>query len=123
VTTVYFHIPNSVDTTAKPVPAQHKREIIVFRGKEDQQKLDRTGKELTEQLNSTGVAGEVVATRRLPSGDLVLTMEDEKARNHWLGNQVWLRTFGEGARVKRREFVVLAHGIRVNQIQDSTKAI
>jgi hypothetical protein len=39
-------------------------------------------------------------------------MEDEKARNHWLGNQLWLRIFGGGARVKRREFVVLAHGIR-----------
>jgi hypothetical protein len=51
-----------VDTIAKPVPARHKRGIIVSRGKEDQQKLDRTGKELTEQLNGTGVAGEVAGS-------------------------------------------------------------
>jgi hypothetical protein len=50
-------------------------------------------------------------------------MEDEKARNHWLSSQSWLKVFGEGARIKRREFIVLAHGIRVNQVQDSTKAV
>ena len=62
-------------------------------------------------------AREIVAIRRLPSGDMVLTMADEKARTSWLVDQKWLATLGEGARVKMREFAVIAHGIRVNQVQ------
>ena len=62
-------------------------------------------------------ARETVAIRRLPSGDMVLTMADEKARTSWLADQKWLATLGEGARVKMREFAVIAHGIRVNQVQ------
>jgi hypothetical protein len=80
--------PCFVGTGAKPVPAWHKREIVMFRGKEDQTQLDRTRKELAEQLNNTGVKVEVVAVYQLPSGDLILTMEDEKARNQWLANQL-----------------------------------
>ena len=54
-----------------------------------------------------------MAGRRLPSGDMVLTTDDEATRTKWLANQKWLSVFGEGARVKRREFVVIAHGIKV----------
>ena len=58
-----------------------------------------------------------MAIRQLPSGDMVLTMADEKARTSWLADQKWLATLGEGARVKMREFVVIVYGIRVNQVQ------
>ena len=56
-------------------------------------------------------AKEIVAIRRLPSGDIVLTMADEKARTSWLADQKWLAMLGEGACVKIREFVVIAYGI------------
>ena len=62
-------------------------------------------------------ARETVAIRRLPSGDMVLTMADEKARTSWLVDQKWLAILREGAYVKMREFAVIAHGIRVNQVQ------
>jgi hypothetical protein len=48
---------------------------------------------------------------------MVLAMDSEQARTSWLANQSWLSVFGKGARVKKREFAVVAHGIRVNQVQ------
>lgn len=67
-----------------------------------------------EQLNRAGNVGEAVAIRRLPTGDMTLTMEDESARMKWLKDTKWLGTFGEGARIKRREFAVIAYGIQVS---------
>jgi hypothetical protein len=68
-------------------------------------------------VNKKDIAGEAVAVRKLPSGDMVLAMDSEQARTSWLANQSWLSVFGKGARVKKREFAVVAHGIRVNQVQ------
>lgn len=99
------------------VPARHKREIIVVRGKEDTQRKLRTSGELIEQLNNIGVEGQAVAVRRLPSGDALLTMESESVRDRWLQDKHWLEAFGEGALIKRREFTLLVHGIKVSQVQ------
>ena len=101
----------------------HKREIVVVRGTEIEEQKRRTYKELLEQLNRAGVAGEAVAIRKLGSGDMMLTMDDEQARTSWLTNSKWLEIFGIGARVKRREFAVIAHRIRVNQVQGQAQAI
>jgi hypothetical protein len=112
----------------KHIPTRHKREIIVVRGTETVQQKNRTYKELIEQLNASGTGtgsgartgtGEAVAIRRLPSGDMVVTMADEKARTSWLADQKWAATLGAGAWVKMREFAVIAHGIQVNQVQGS----
>jgi hypothetical protein len=68
----------------KPVPARHKQEIIVVRGTEIPEEKARSYKELLEQLNSLGNAGEAMAIHRLPTGDITLTMEDEQACTNWL---------------------------------------
>ena len=93
---------------------RHKREIVVVRDTEIEEQKRRTYKELLEQLNKVGVASEAVAIHKLGSGDMMLTMDDEQARTSWLTNSKWLEIFGTGARVKRREFAVMAYGIRVN---------
>ena len=51
---------------------------------------------------------------------MVLAMDNEQARTSWLADQSWLSIFGTGARDKKREFAVIAHGIRVNQVQGQT---
>ena len=107
----------------KPVPGRHRREVIAVRGTETMAQKNRSYKELIEQLNTAAAAGKAVAIRQLPSKDLVITMESEQARNEWIKNTEWLSALGEGARVKRREFAVMAHGIRVAQIQGQTQAI
>jgi len=65
-------------------------------------------------MNKAGAASEAVAIRKLGSGNMIITMEDERARTSWLANTKWLATFREGARVKWREFAIMAYGIRVN---------
>ena len=50
-------------------------------------------------------------------------MEDEAACTSWLASTDWLSTFGPGARIKRREFAVMAHGIRVCQVQSQDQVI
>jgi hypothetical protein len=65
-------------------------------------------------VNEAGAAGEAVAIRKLAIGDMMLTIEDKQARTSWLANDNWLKTFREGAKIKQREFAVMAHGIRVN---------
>ena len=77
----------------KHIPTRYKREIIV-RGSETTSQKNRSYKELIEQLNGSDGSwakakakdkakartSEAAAIRQLPSGDIVLTMEDEKAR-------------------------------------------
>jgi hypothetical protein len=104
--------PFAAKVIEKPVPGRHKREIIVSReGHAD----ISTNRELTEQLNNAGKRGQVVAVRGLPSRDLILTTDDERTRTEWL------RVIRDKARVKKREFIVIAHGIRVNQVQDQER--
>ena len=59
----------------------------------------------------------MIAIRKLPSGDSHITFTTETARNAWLKDTTWLSVYGVGARVKRRSFIILAHGIKINQIQ------
>ena len=50
------------------------------------EQAQRIGKELVEQLNSAraGIGGQVVAARRLPSRDIVLTTDEEQTRTKWI---------------------------------------
>jgi len=74
-------------------------------------------------MNKAGVAGEAVAICKLGSSDMMITIEDEQARTSWLACTEWLAAFREGARVKQREFAIMAYRIRVNQIQSQAQAI
>jgi hypothetical protein len=105
------------------VPVRHRREIVVIKGGETPEQARRTGKDIIDQLNSTSMEGQMVAARHLPSGDIVLTTDDEQTRTRWLADRQWLAVFGTDAQVERREFVVLAHGIKVNQAQDVRQTI
>jgi hypothetical protein len=70
------------------VPARHKREIIITQGVETVEQAQRTGKELVEQLNSVGagIGGQIVAAQGLPSGDIVLTTDEEQTRTKWIAD-------------------------------------
>ena len=67
-------------TLQKLVPVHHKQEVIVIWGSESTNQKSRSYKELLQQLNKSEVAGEAVAIRKLPTGNMVITMEDESAR-------------------------------------------
>lgn len=52
-----------------------------------------------------------MAVRSLPSGDLILTTDEEATRTEWLQKTQWLQVLGGRARIKKREFIIIAHGI------------
>ena len=67
-------------------------------------------------MNKAGLKGQIVAVWSLPSGDLILTTDEEATRIEWLQNTQWLQVLGGRARIKKREFIIIAHGIIVNQV-------
>lgn len=110
---------NSVATerVADP-PRKRQREVVIAGGKETSEQAHRDGKALVEELNKReGV--KVIAACRLKSGDIKLTTESANYSKAMLNQQEWLASFGEGAKVKRTEYTVLAHGIRVAQVDTS----
>jgi hypothetical protein len=70
----------------KPVLVRHKQEIIVVQGTETAEEKAKSYKELLEQLNNIGNTGEAVAICKLPSRDIILTIEDKQACTSWLTN-------------------------------------
>ena len=60
-----------------------------------------------------------MAARRLPSGDILVTTASREARVKLQESTDWLQALGAGAKVKRRTYVVLAHGIRLDQLDIS----
>jgi hypothetical protein len=48
------------------------------------------------------------------TGDLILTTNEEATQTEWLQNTQWLKVLEGRARIKKREFIIIAHGIRVN---------
>jgi len=74
----------------------------------------RTNKELIKQLNAAGVEGKVVAICKLQSKDTVLTTDKEQTRTKWCVDTQWLAVLREGARIKKKEFAILAYSVKVN---------
>jgi len=109
--------------TEKHIPLRHTREIILVRGQETEQQKARTYKELLDGVNRHIGTGKAIAIRTLGSGDMTMALEDTETRTKVLEDQNWLTVFGEGARIKRREFIVQAQGIRLQQVQDPKATI
>jgi hypothetical protein len=109
------------------VPARRLREIIVDAGTETPAEKRRNGKELVEDLNKD-LDNKIIAARRLRSGDILVTTADKTTRQSLLKDTSWLQAFGQGAKVRQRSYVVLAHGVRIDQVdmgrqEEAIKAI
>ena len=78
-----------------------------------------------EAANKAIGGSSVVAARRLPSGDTILTFEG-KAEEH-TKDTAWVQaTFGSSAQVRPREFTVVAKGLlaqRLWAIHDSQQVV
>jgi len=100
--------PTVLHSSAKPIPLRHDREITISNTNKDPQLVSKTHKDIIDSLNKAGVEGTVIALRKLPSTDIVITLSSAAEQKHWIQNTTWLTTFGEGARIKRRQYTVLA---------------
>jgi hypothetical protein len=96
-----------------PVPTRRVREIVIAPGNESLTQRQRSGREIVSDIN-TKLGGEgVVAARRLPSGEVLVTFENEDQKKKGAKSLETLQAFGQNAQVKVREFTVLTHGIQV----------
>jgi hypothetical protein len=107
-------------TGIKPVPPRLNRELVIQTGDAS---LDKTGAQLIPLVNDSMPTGKAIACRRLQSGDYVVTLDAAETKNHWETNTQWLHVFGAKARIARREFAILAHGIVINQIQTGDQPV
>jgi hypothetical protein len=117
---------NTIDATVSadrtvPVPARRAREIIIAPGKEEPRQKQRSGLDIVRDINIELQDQSVVAARRLPSGDVMVTFEDQQKRDLWAKSPEIVRAFGDTARVKAREYTVIAHGIRVAAVDPAKK--
>src|SRR6266487_878392 len=101
-----------------PIPPRTYREIVVAPGTETDEQKQRNGRELVEELQRLG-AVEVVAARRLRSGDILVTTKDQEAKARLQKEPQWLEGVGAGAEVRRKRYTVIVHGIRRTQLDTS----
>lgn len=96
-----------------PVPARRSRELVIAPGTETTAQKQRSGREIVRDVNKMIQCESVVAARRLPSGDTLLTFEGEEAKKKWQDSKKVTEAFGADARLRTREYTVIAHGVRV----------
>ncbi len=99
-----------------PVPARRSREVVVAAGTEDIKQKQRSGAEIVRDINGRLTEEAVVAARRLPSGDVLVTFEGPEAKEKWGKSPGVLGAFGTEARTRTSEYTIIAHGIRVSAV-------
>jgi hypothetical protein len=107
-----------------PIRSRAEREIIIAPGLETTEQKGRNGRELVEEFQRRGGV-DVVAARRLRSGDILVTAKSKEARVQLQQSEEWTKGAGEGAEARRKRFTVIAHGIKRAQLdpKDQAKAI
>jgi hypothetical protein len=107
----------------QPVPARRARELVVAPGAESATQKQRTSLELVRDINTaTSGSGDVIAARRLPSGDVLVAFQGVPEKQKWEACPEVLQAFGTGARFRVREYTVLAHGIQVRSVNQADQA-
>jgi hypothetical protein len=105
-----------------PVPARRAREVVISPGNESPVQKQRPGREIVLDIN-TRLGGEgVVAARRLLSEEVLVTFDSEDQKKRGVKAPEIVQAFGSNARVKVREFTVMAHGIPVAAIDTQNQA-
>jgi hypothetical protein len=116
--------PNSQRIQA--IPSRRARELVVAPRTETPTQKHRTSLELVRDINTaTNESGDIVAARRLPSGDVLVAFQGGLEKQKWEARPEVLQAFGTGARFRTREYIVLAHSIQVKSVNqaDQTRAI
>jgi len=107
----------------REVPTRLAREIVIRCPNATPEDRARPITQLVEEINkkkSQDVLGKVLAARRLPSGDIVVTTNTEKAKEQMEQDGSWLAAVSKEAQVNRRRFPVMVHGMRLAAL-DCTK--
>ncbi|KAI9747600.1 MAG: hypothetical protein M1815_004069, partial [Lichina confinis] len=109
--------PTQTHTRNNPAPRRELRSIVVHvQNLVEAVGLKRvTRTELLSRIRATGDnhTADIVEIRRLTSGDLLVGTSTEGARKQLEDNQHWLEAVASSARIKKKIYTMMAHGIRV----------
>jgi hypothetical protein len=98
------------------IPERRTRELRIRNEKPTEDLARRSAVEVVAAVNTAIGTNDAVATRRLPSGDVILTFRDSIPKVA-LQDQGWVqRAFGETAQLHESEFTVIAKGLPVDRI-------
>ncbi len=106
----------------REVPTRLPREIVVTSPNATPQDRSRPIKQIVEEINkakSPEVWGRVLAARRLPSGDIVVTTDTAATKEQLEKDSKWLPAVSSTAQVNRRRFPVMVHGMRTASVDCS----
>lgn len=92
------------------IPAKKEREILIKAASQKEDYTKRTPIEVVEAVNKNIGEGKAVATRRMRSGDVVVTLKDRDTQlpedDDWVP-----RVFGTDAVLRRFEVTLIAKGV------------
>jgi len=90
-------------------PAPEPRKVIVrISDKQEKQRVNELSiKEIVQKVNEGRVDNQVIAARKLLSGEIALYTEDTKARTGLKENTTWAKALSSQAQVKTRTYEVL----------------
>jgi hypothetical protein len=116
-------IPIPLGRDPKPtqsIETRRKEVKITVQSQEDKEAVER--KDLRNLIAAIKTkepkeaTKEVIAAKRLPSGDILLSTLTEKARIELEKNNAWLRVVAPTAEVRRTTFPIFIHGVRVQGV-------
>jgi hypothetical protein len=115
--------PNWVGRDRKPaqnIETKRKEVKITVRGQEDKKAVEKMDiiKLLTaiRTKEPKETVKEIIAARRLPSGDILISTLTERARIALERSSEWLRAVTSTAEVLYTMFPVFVHGVRVQEV-------
>jgi hypothetical protein len=98
------------------VPERRTREVIIKAPGQSEDLAQRSSVEVVEATNKAIGGKDVVAARRLPSGDTILTFEGKASE--YTKETAWVQAaFGASAQVKAREFTVITKGLPAQRLR------
>ena len=98
------------------VPERRTREVVIKAPGQSEDLAQRSSTQVVEVVNRAIRGSDVIAARRLPSGDTILTFE--RKAEEYTKDTAWVQaTFGPSAQVKPREFTVIAKGLLAQRLQ------
>ena len=111
------HQPIAIPTSnIQIIPERRTRELRIRAEKLTEDLARRSAVEVVAAVNTAIGTNDAVATRRLPSGDVILTFQDSIPKVALL-DQGWVRrAFGETARLYESEFIVIVKGLPIDRI-------
>ena len=97
------------------IPERRTRELLIRNGNPPEDLARRSAVEVVAAVNTAIGTNDAVATRRLPSGDVILTFQDVIPKTA-LQDRTWVqRAFGERALLHESEFAVIVKGLPVSR--------